>query len=112
MWLLIDVAGADRPHWEGFDFVVNRHVTSSTETILEICTGDWQWQSVATLPYRVEGTQVHVAIPRESLGIDGEEFSLGFKWLDNTQNPGDILDAYIHGDAAPGGRFRYRYSSD
>ena len=38
-------------------------------------------------------------------------FGVIVKWIDNTQHPGDILDLYIHGDTAPGGRFRYRYVS-
>ena len=34
---------------------------------------------------------------------------INFKWTDNTCIGGDIMDVYIHGDAAPGGRFKYQY---
>jgi len=54
---------------------------------------------------------MHMAIPRKMLGIQGDRFAVEFKWIDNTQRPGDILDAYINGDSAPGGRYRYRYDT-
>ncbi len=111
MWLLIDVRGATAPNWEGFDFRVNGHVSGATETSLEACQGGWQWQQVGAAAYRVEGTQFHVAVPRRLLGLSPGGFTLEFKWIDNAQAPGDILNAYIDGDAAPDGRFRYRYDT-
>ena len=111
MWLLIDVAGQDGPDWEGFRFLVNRNVATATETSLEVCGGGWNWNPVATVDYRVEGRRLHLAIPRRLLGIAGDAFTVEFKWIDNPQQPGDILDGYIHGDTAPEGRFRYRYSA-
>ncbi|MCH7916671.1 MAG: hypothetical protein IIC50_01655 [Planctomycetes bacterium] len=109
MWLLIDIKGTEMPEWEGFNFLVNRHVSSSTETQVEVCTGDWDWKPIGDIRYRVEGRQMHLAIPRRLIGIEGDKFAIEFKWIDNTQKPGDILDVYVNGDAAPGGRFRYRY---
>ena len=38
--------------------------------------------------------------------------SLPFKWVDNPQAPGDIMDFYLSGDVAPEGRFLYRYAAD
>jgi len=38
-------------------------------------------------------------------------FTLRFKWADNNLAEGDILDLYQYGDAAPGGRFMYRYAA-
>ena len=52
-----------------------------------------------------------VKIPRSMLGIGDGEFTINFKWADNTQVDGDILDFYKTGDAAPGGRFKYQYKS-
>jgi hypothetical protein len=111
MWLLIDVAGDDAPHWEGFDFVVNRRVSGPAKTSVEISVGGWQWKPVGAVDYRVQGTQMHVAVPKGLLGIPGDQCALEFKWIDNTQKPGDILDLYLNGDTAPGGRFRYRYDT-
>ena len=33
-----------------------------------------------------------------------------FKWSDNMQDEGNIMDFYVNGDAAPGGRFNYVYT--
>ena len=60
---------------------------------------------------RVEGRQFHVAAPRRLLGLQPGDFAMEFKWIDNAQTPGDILNAYIDGAAAPDGRFRYRYDT-
>ena len=111
MWLLVDVRGSAAPNWEGFDFRVNGHASGTTETSVEVCRGGWQWQQVGTVAYRVEGRQLHVAVPRRLLGLSSGDFALQFKWIDNAQKPGDILNAYVDGDAAPDGRFRYRYDT-
>jgi hypothetical protein len=48
---------------------------------------------------------------RSSLWADPAEtqLSLDFKWADNVQSPGDVMDLYTSGDTAPEGRFMYRY---
>ncbi|MCU0242677.1 MAG: hypothetical protein MUF51_09685 [Vicinamibacteria bacterium] len=43
--------------------------------------------------------------------LDYQGLDIEFKWIDNAQKPGDILNAYLDGDAAPDGRFRYRYDA-
>jgi hypothetical protein len=36
---------------------------------------------------------------------------LDFKWADNLQHPGDIMDFYLDGTVAPEGRFNFRYET-
>jgi hypothetical protein len=36
--------------------------------------------------------------------------NIEFKWNDNMQDDGNIMDFYVNGDTAPGGRFNYVYS--
>jgi hypothetical protein len=110
MWLLIGLRDSTAPDWEGFHFLVNRQV-SRTHTSVEACAGGWNWTPVETIPYHVEGNHLHLSIPRAFLGIQGQSFTVEFKWIDNTQQPGNILDTYLHGDTAPEGRFRYRYEA-
>ncbi len=83
-------------------------------TWLERNTGGWQWEKVARIEYRVAGTELHLAIPRRALGLPEEEtrLALDFKWVDHPQTPGDLLDWYVHGDAAPEGRFNFRYAAE
>lgn len=108
MWLLIDIKESDTSHWEGFNFLVNRNPADENITSLEVCLNNWAWQRLATISYRVQGNQLHLAIPKKQLGIAGRDRTIEFKWIDNTQSPGDILDLYTNGDTAPNGRFRYR----
>ena len=83
-------------------------------TWLEKNDGGWRWKTVAKVSYRVAGNELHLAIPRESLGIPRGRaaLSLDFKWADNLQHPGDVMDFYISGDVAPEGRFQYRYVAE
>lgn len=113
MWLLIDSDGDASTGWEGFDFIVNRDVESAGETWLERNAGGWRWERVARVGYRVEGADLHLAVPREALGVaSGRGLRLDFKWADNVRRPGDAMDFYVSGDAAPDGRFRYRYVAE
>lgn len=111
MWLLIDIQGTESANWEGFEFLVNREVSDKSETSLDRCAGGWQWEPVATVDYKVAGNQMHIVIPKSLLGIQSDRFVLEFKWIDNCQEPGNILDGYTNGDTAPEGRFRYRYKT-
>jgi len=38
--------------------------------------------------------------------------ALNFKWADNIQQPGDIMEFWVNGDAAPDGRFMYPYVAE
>lgn len=111
MWLLIDVKGVNAPNWEGFNFLVNRHVSDTHETSIEVCRGGWDWNSIGRTSYRMEKNNMYIFVPKKLLGIQGKSFAIEFKWIDNTQKPGDILDLYINGDSAPDGRYRYRYDT-
>ncbi|TWU16230.1 hypothetical protein [Allorhodopirellula heiligendammensis] len=112
MWLLLDVATprveskATASHWEGFELLIRGDTVTSS-------TGDWNWQPAGSARFRVDGHHMHVAISKSVLNPYFEHTesgaSIGFKWIDNSQSPGDIMDTYTNGDAAPGGRFQYRY---
>ncbi len=114
MWLLIDSDCNPRTGWEGYDFIVNHRFDGAGTTWLEQNDGGWRWKPVAKVSLRVVGSQLHLAIPRESLGIPRGQtgVSLDFKWADNLQHPGDVMDFYTSGDVAPEGRFRFRYIAE
>jgi hypothetical protein len=111
MWLLIDADQNAATGWEGCDFIVNRTIDGKGKTWLEKNQGGWQWKKVAMVDYRVEGNELHLVIPRSAFGLaQGEtRLTLDFKWADNLQAPGDVMDFYLSGDTAPEGRFIYRY---
>lgn len=114
MWLLIDADTNHATGWEGYDFIVNRTPAGPGETWIEKHTSGWGWVPVARVPLRTSANGLQLDLPRTALGLapDRTAVALDFKWLDNPQHPGDILDAYVSGDAAPDGRFNYRYLAD
>lgn len=110
MWLLIDADQNPATGWEGFDCIVNRTVENG-QAWLEHSEGAWKWKKVVPVRSRIEGNQLHLAIPREALGLAAGKTrpSFDFKWADNLQQPGEIMDFYTSGDVAPEGRLKYRY---
>lgn len=111
MLLLLDTDQSRKTGWEGYDFVVNR-TNDGTETWLERNVGGWKWEKVAKVQLTVSGNELMLAVPRTALGLpEGEAIAFDFKWWDNPQKPGDIMDVYLSGDTAPDGRFNYRYQS-
>ncbi|NLH98060.1 MAG: hypothetical protein GX446_01060 [Chthonomonadales bacterium] len=97
---------ASSPDWNGFHFILNR----TAPGVLEVCTGGWNWKPVGRVRYAVKGNRLEVAIPRRLLGLDPKRpLDFAFKWADNVQKPGDIMDFYLSGDVAPLGRFVWRW---
>ncbi len=114
MWLLIDADQNAATGWQGYDFIVNRSVEGEGKTWLEKNEGGWNWRPVLRVDFRVRGNELQLAIPRSALGLPQEtnRIALDFKWADNIQHPGDIMDFYVSGDVAPEGRFNFRYQTD
>jgi len=108
MRLFIGVKGQNGNSWEGFGYVVNRQ-TPGEKAVLERSTGGWNWEAISEVDYVVDKKQLRLAIPRSALGVEGGPFTLRFKWNDNMQKEGDIMDFYQNGDTAPGGRFCFVY---
>jgi hypothetical protein len=111
MWLMIDADQNPKTGWNGFDFIVNRALDPDGSTWLEKSTGGWNWQKVAKVEYHFAGNELQLAVPRDALGLNPNSatLSLDFKWADNLQHPGDVMDFYLSGDVAPEGRFTFRY---
>ncbi len=114
MRLLIQTDANVHTGWEGYNYIVNRNVINATTTTVEKNTGGWSWQSVGTVSYRVNGNELHLAIPRSLLGLSdvSRPLKLHFKWSDNMQEDGNIMDFYVNGDSAPDGRLNYQFSEE
>lgn len=112
MWLLIDADRNAKTGWEGYDFLVNRFRLSGGKVSLEKHEGGWKWRQIASVPFRMEGEQLHLTIPRQHLDQTQRRggLSFDFKWADNLQRPGDLMDFYVSGDVAPEGRFNFRFT--
>jgi len=114
MCLLIDADQNPSTGWEGYDFIVNRTLESDAKTWLEKNEGGWKWRKVAPVSFRVMGNELQLAIPRKVLGLpEGKaHLSFDFKWTDNLQRSGEVMDFYLSGDVAPEGRMNYRYVTE
>ena len=111
MRLLLNIDDSSA-NWEGYEFILNREKAG----VLERSLGGWKWETVGEVQWSVSGKVLQISIPRSMLGLPDGAFTLRFKWADNnlTENEAgeaDILDFYQYGDAAPGGRFQYRYEA-
>ena len=112
MRLFIDVVGVeDDKNWETFEYMLNRESPTADKATLERSTGGWNWEKAAEVDYTVSGDTMVVTIPRASLGIGEGDFTVNFKWCDNMQKDGDIMEFYVSGDVAPGERFKYSFTT-
>ena len=110
MWLLLNTNDPTRPRWEGYDFLV-RVLTGPGTGRLERSAGGWNWEPVAEVRVAIDGNELMLAVPRAmlGLGLGGGPLRLDLKWADSVPESGDISDFLDGGDAAPDGRFNYRY---
>ena len=111
MTLLLSVRPQENVNWEGYDFIINRVRRDSSTALLERNAGGWNWEPVAEVPFLTKEKQMHLRIPRSSLGLESaaKPLRFDFKWIDNVEEPVEILAFIDQGDAAPNGRFNYRY---
>lgn len=109
MWLFIDADRNKETGWEGYDFLLNRITPSETVIIVEKNKGGWEWEKCGEATYKVSGKQMEISIPRSSLLFKDKKLNFEFKWTDNIQKVGDIMDFYLSGDVAPAGRFNFIY---
>jgi hypothetical protein len=114
MWLLIDADQNSTTGWEGYDYIVNRVLDPKGNSWLEKNVGGWNWERVSPVTFRVKENELELAIPSKALGLpkNRTRVAIDFKWADNLQRPGEIMDFYVSGDVAPEGRFNYRFSGE
>ena len=110
MRLFLDVDDSEN-NWETFDYIVNRESPMDMAT-LERSTGGWNWEEVGKVYYSIKGNVLQIKIPKAALGISSDTYNINFRWSDNMQSDGDIMDFYINGDVAPSGRYKYQFISN
>jgi hypothetical protein len=111
MMLFIDIDRDKSTGWNGYDYIINRQSPTAKEVIVEKNIGNrWEWKEINREAYVANGNQLEITIGRETLGMKGKTLDFEFKWNDNMQENGNIMDFYVNGDTAPGGRFNFVYS--
>ncbi|MHC8947379.1 hypothetical protein [Sphingobacterium hungaricum] len=111
MLLFLDLDRSKSSGWNGYDFVINRINPKTGKVIVERNVGNrWEWEVVAEVPFTVRNNKLEIAIKRSQLNLLNKKLDFEFKWSDNMQENGNIMDFYVNGDVAPGGRFNFIYS--
>ena len=118
-WMNLYIDCGDGWGWESFDYVVGAKPATASAAYLQKFTGDgYKLEDVCEVGYKLDGDTLVISVPKSALGISGEEYKIDFKWTDNVQDEdgsgifkGEILDFYRTGDVAPGGRFKYVFTS-
>ncbi|MDD3107803.1 MAG: hypothetical protein PHV49_01135 [Alistipes sp.] len=101
MVLYLDTDRKGETGWCGYDYKI-----ISGDKLMRYTNN--QWKQIGEVSCTVQGDEMSIAIPLQSLELQGQPLSFQFKWTDNMQTE-DPLDWYVNGDAAPGGRFSYLY---
>jgi hypothetical protein len=111
MMLLIDTDRNKSTGWNGYDFIVNRVGPKGNRAFVEKNVGGrWEWETVGSARLAVNFNKLELEISKSTLGVN-DLIDLEFKWNDNMQENGNIMDFYVNGDTAPGGRFNFVYSA-
>lgn len=113
MMLFIDADRDKSTGWNGYDFIVNRVSPRGKKAVIEKNVGNrWEWEQAAETKLAVNGNKLELEIPRSVLSLSGKTVNIEFKWNDNMQENGNIMDFYVNGDTAPGGRFNFVFNEN
>jgi hypothetical protein len=107
MRLYIDTDRNPQTGWNGYDLLVNRTAPSAAGLSVHRIGGG-KTTELPHIPYAVKGTDLELALPRSLFGT-APLLRFDFKWGDNQQKDGDMVEFAINGDSAPDRRFNYRY---
>ncbi|MEN8156636.1 MAG: PA14 domain-containing protein [Bacteroidota bacterium] len=110
MMLFLDVDRNKASGWEGYDYIINREVTSETETTLKKWDGAG-WIDVQTIGYALSGSEMEVTVPRSAVMLDQEAPEFYFHWADNPPHLDDISGFFTDGESAPDRRFNYHFGT-
>jgi hypothetical protein len=109
MRLFIDTDRNKSTGWEGYDLVIN-HLNPGKAAVIEKSDKEWKWERVGEAQYSIRNNRMELRISRTLIGDLDKNLDFEFKWSDNMQEDGNIMDFYVNGDVAPGGRFNFVYS--
>ena len=98
------------PEWTGFEYRVSAYSPESGTAALGKYNEASAFEKIAEVSYSAKDNILQLSIPREALGLTEEIVKFNFKWTDNIDDS-DVMNLYIDGDSAPGGRFAFCFDS-
>ncbi len=109
MLLLIDSDQDPSTGWYGYDYLVNKQIEDGQKTMLmKYDPEEGEWLDQNSLEFGYNHNQLELAIPRNQIGLEGEELAFDFKWSDNPNGLDNPISLCTGGDTAPNRRFNYR----
>ena len=108
MNLFINADCDDSTGWYGFDYLINRNRTDNALLVEKfVGTDTWAFETVGSVEYSREGKVMQVKLPKAMISFTD---TMDFKWADNSTPTGQIMEFLDQGDAAPNGRYTYRFT--
>lgn len=98
------------PEWAGFEYRISSYSSENGTAELGKYSENEAFEKIADISYSVKENVLQLKIPREALGLTDERVKFNFKWTDNTDD-NDVMNLYVDGDCAPGGRFAFSFDS-
>lgn len=113
MRLFIDIDKNKSTGWQGYDFIVNRISPTDSAYVDKCNSTTWNWSNSGKAAYVINNNTLVLKLKKSVLGLsNSDQLNFEFKWSDNMQEEGNIMDFYVNGDVAPTGRFNYNYKRD
>ncbi len=98
------------PEWAGFEYRISGYSSANGTAELGKYDEDGSFGKIADVKYTAEENILQLEVPRAALGLTDEKVKFNFKWTDNIDDT-DVMNLYIDGDCAPGGRFAFAFDS-
>ena len=111
MMLFINADRSQETGWQGYDYVINYRSPKGSKAYVQKSRLDkWIWEDAGEAQMKVDGNRLMLRVPRKVLALETDPLNFEFKWSDNMQDEGNLMDFYVNGDVAPGGRFNFVYT--
>lgn len=109
MTLLLNTNLVYKDGWEGYDYMVSADAEKDGMVLYRYDASSSAWIPVKAVSYQCEANKLMLQIAKSDLAM-ASDVDFDFKWIDNVPaSSAEILDFIVNGEAAPNGRFNYRY---
>ena len=109
MTLLLNTNLIYNDGWEGYDYMVSKDDSQDALFLYSYDKASNSWILVKRVQFACEGNKLMLQIRKSDLAM-ASDVDFDFKWIDNIpMSSTEILDFIVDGEAAPNGRFNYRY---
>jgi len=112
MLLFIDADQDPATGWYGYDYVLNLKVIDGKTSVLmsyDASAKENPWKEVEEISFCLKDNQMELCIPRKSIHLNKDQFTIDFKWSDHPKNLESPISFCTEGDTGPNRRFNYRF---